>query len=52
MNSRQRGLFIPVLDVARSEFELYIGGTVQWDVEAAQDDDAQANDSTEFDDEF
>ncbi len=33
LNTRQRGLNIPSLDLARAEFELYIGGTVQWDVE-------------------
>ena len=29
--SRGRGLFLPSLDVARSEFEVYLGGAVAWD---------------------
>ena len=41
LNTRQRGLVIPKLEKAREEFELYIGGKVQWEVQAAQDDSAK-----------
>ncbi len=51
-NTRQRGLFIPTLELARSEFELYIGGKVQWDVESAHEDNAHGHDSTDGDDDF
>ena len=47
---RQRGLIIPPLETARAAFEVYIGGTLQWDAEAAQEDDIQANDSMEDED--
>lgn len=44
MSSRQRGLHIPTLEVARSEFEVYIGGMVQWDEVQDDDDTEQADD--------
>lgn len=47
LGTRQRGLFIPDLELARSEFERYIGGAVQWDADADQQDNAQDHDGTD-----
>ncbi len=47
---RQRGLVIPALELARAEFELYIGGKVQWDIEAEPEDNAQGHGCTDGDD--
>ncbi len=50
LNTRQRGLLIPALDLARAEFELYIGGTVQWEPE--QEQEAPGHGLTDGDDGF
>lgn len=47
--SRQRGLTIPALEQARAEFELYIGGTVQWEPEPEPEQEVAARERSDHD---
>lgn len=37
--SRKRGLCLPPLELARAQFDQYIGGAVKWDVSLSKDED-------------
>lgn len=39
LNSRKRGLCLPPLEQARTEFDQYIGGAVKWDLPLSSDED-------------